>query len=68
MQTTKIDAIQFAVTATTARVTDEPGQLTTLLLLNDQGELAILPLGPADALALAADLLTSARRRFGRQS
>jgi hypothetical protein len=46
-------------------VTDPPGEPTTLTLSNDTNAIAI-PLGPAECLALASDLLLAARVRYGR--
>ena len=42
------------------------GATTTLTLYSADQALAELPLGPAEAVALASDLLLSARRRVGR--
>lgn len=50
-----------------ARVDDLPGQPAALVLLDRAGvPLGSLVLGPADALAVACDLLATARLRFGR--
>ena len=49
-----------------AQVLDPPGEPTTLVLYDAEGELVRLILGPADATALASDLLLSARARMGR--
>ncbi|MBM3573858.1 MAG: hypothetical protein FJX52_16100 [Alphaproteobacteria bacterium] len=49
-----------------AQVLDPPGEPTTLVLSGAEGELVRLILGPADAMALASDLLLSARARMGR--
>ena len=49
-----------------AKVLDPPGEPTTLVLSGAEGELVRLILGPADAMALASDLLLSARARMGR--
>ena len=49
-----------------AQVLDPPGEPTTLVLYDAEGELVRLILGPADAMALASDLLRSARARMGR--
>ena len=40
--------------------------VTALTLYRDDDALAAIPLGPAEAVRLASDLLLSARRRFGR--
>jgi hypothetical protein len=52
--------------ATRAIITDPPGEPSTLTLYRDDDALAAIPLGPADAVRLASDLLLAARRRFGR--
>jgi ethanolamine utilization microcompartment shell protein EutS len=52
--------------ATRAVVADPPGQPTTLTLYDDAGALGAIILGPGDAVALASDLLLTARLRFGR--
>jgi hypothetical protein len=52
--------------ATRAVVADPPGQPATLTLYNDRGALGSIVLGPADAVALASDLLLTARARLGR--
>jgi hypothetical protein len=57
-----------AVPATRAVVTDPPGEPTILTLYGEDGALAAIPLGPADAIALASDLLNAARRRMGRDN
>jgi hypothetical protein len=51
-----------------ARVLDPPGEPTTLILSGAEGDLVRMILGPADAMALASDLLLSARARMGRAS
>jgi hypothetical protein len=43
-----------------------PGQPTTLTLYYRDGALGSIVLGPADAVALASDLLLTARARLGR--
>jgi hypothetical protein len=52
--------------ATRAIVIEQAGEPVKLLLCADDAMLASLLLGPADAAALASDLLNSARRRLGR--
>lgn len=52
--------------ATRAVVADPPGEPATLTLYDDAGALGSIALGPADAVALASDLLLTARLRFGR--
>jgi hypothetical protein len=54
--------------AVRAVVTDPPGEPTTLALYVEGTEeaAATIILGPAQCVALASDLLNSARRRFGR--
>ena len=47
-------------------VSDPPGSPTTLTLYAADQALAELQLGPAEAVALASDLLLAARRRYGR--
>ena len=47
-------------------VSDPPGATTTLTLYTGDQALAALQLGPAEAVALASDLLLAARRRYGR--
>ena len=47
-------------------VSDPPGGTTTLTLYAADQTLAELQLGPSEAIALASDLLLSARRRYGR--
>src|SRR5262245_1633924 len=51
--------------ATRAVVSDPPGQPATLTLYGDSGALGSIALGPADAVALASDLLLTARARLG---
>jgi ethanolamine utilization microcompartment shell protein EutS len=45
---------------------DPPGQAATLTLYDDAGALGCIVLGPAEAVALASDLLLTARLRYGR--
>jgi ethanolamine utilization microcompartment shell protein EutS len=52
--------------ATRAVVADPPGQPATLTLYDDAGALGSVELGPAEAVALASDLLLTARLRYGR--
>jgi len=52
--------------ATRVMLVEVPGQPAKLLLCNDSAALASLIVSPADAIALASDLLLSARRRMGR--
>jgi hypothetical protein len=52
--------------ATRAMVIEQPGEPIKLALCDDASALASLPLGPADAIKLASDLLNAARRRMGR--
>ena len=47
-------------------VSDPPGASTMLTMCAGERALAQLPLGPAEAVALASDLLLAARRRYGR--
>jgi hypothetical protein len=54
------------IPATRAVVADAPGEPTTLTLYDESGGLAVIVLGPADAVRIASDLLNAARRRFGR--
>jgi hypothetical protein len=54
------------IPATRAMVIEQAGEPTKLVLTSDDGALASLVLGPADAIALASDLLNAARRRLGR--
>ncbi len=49
-------------------VSDPPGGSTTLTMYAADRALAQLPLGPAEAVALASDMLNAARRRYGRAS
>ena len=49
-----------------AVVSDPPGAPSILTLYTGDQALAELQLGPAEAVALASDLLLSARRRYGR--
>ena len=49
-------------------VSDPPGASTLLTLYTGDQALAELPLGPAEAVALASDMLNAARRRYGRAS
>ena len=51
-----------------AVVADPPGGSTTLTMYFADKALAELPLGPAEAVALASDMLNAARRRYGRAS
>ena len=48
------------------QVADPPGEPTTLALYGPAGALAAIVLGPAECIALASDLLASARVRMGR--
>jgi hypothetical protein len=48
--------------ATRAVVADPPGEPTTLTLYTDDGAVASITLGPADAVGIASDLLSAARR------
>ncbi len=50
------------------KVVDPPGASTMLTLYTGDQALAELPLGPAEAVALASDMLNAARRRYGRAS
>ena len=59
-------ALAAAPRATTAAVVDSPGEPTTLTLYGSAGAVAAIVLGPAECVALAADLLASARVRMGR--
>jgi hypothetical protein len=43
------------VVARRAVVADPPGQPTTLTLYDDEGALATIELGPADAICIASD-------------
>ena len=52
--------------ATRAVVADPPGHPATLILYDDRGALCSIMLGPAEAVALASDLLLTARARLGR--
>jgi hypothetical protein len=54
------------VSATRAVIADPPGEPTGLTLYSDNGPVASITLGPAECVALASDLLTAERRRFGR--
>jgi hypothetical protein len=47
-------------------VADPPGQPTTLTVCAVDGAVAAIGLGPSELVALAHDLLTAARRRYGR--
>ncbi len=49
-----------------AAISDPPGAPSMLTLYSADEALAELQLAPAEALALASDLLLSARRRCGR--
>ena len=49
-----------------AVISDPPGGVTTIALYSADNALAELQLGPAEAVALASDLLLSARARYGR--
>ena len=49
-------------------VSDPAGASTLLTLYTGDQALAELPLGPAEAVALASDMLNAARRRYGRSS
>ncbi len=49
-----------------AEISDPPGEAMTLTLFAGEKALAELQIGPAEAIALASDLLLSARRRYGR--
>ncbi len=51
-----------------AVVSDPPGAPSMLTLYTGDHALAELQLAPAEAVALASDLLLSARRRYGRPS
>jgi hypothetical protein len=52
--------------ATRATLIESGGEPLKLVLRSDDESLAVLTLGPADAVALASDLLNAARRRLGR--
>jgi hypothetical protein len=52
--------------ATRAIVVEQAGEPSVLTLYGEDGEPAAIPLGPADAMHLASDLLNAARRRLGR--
>jgi hypothetical protein len=52
--------------ATRAKLIESAGEPLKLVLRSDDESLAVLTLGPADAVALDADLLNGARRRLGR--
>jgi len=52
--------------ATRAIVSDPPGQPARLTLYDAEGALGSIALGPAEAVALASDLLLTARVRLGR--
>ena len=49
-------------------VSDPPGGSTTLTMYFADKALAELQIGPAEAVALASDMLNAARRRYGRAS
>lgn len=49
-----------------AVVSDPVGSSARLTLYGKDGALGSIELGPADAVALASDLLLTARLRFGR--
>ncbi len=49
-----------------AAISDPPGAMSMLTLYTGDQALATLELAPAEAVALASDLLLSARRRYGR--
>ncbi len=49
-----------------AVISDPPGSPSMLTLYSADQALAELQLAPAEAVALASDLLLSARRRYGR--
>jgi hypothetical protein len=57
-----------AIPVTRALILECAGEPTKLILLSGDTAIASLPLGPADAVALASDLLLAARRRMGRDS
>jgi hypothetical protein len=52
--------------STRAIVSDPPGQPATLTLYDSDGAIGSIVLGPADAVALASDLLLTARAGLGR--
>jgi hypothetical protein len=52
--------------ATRALLIEAAGEPIKLAQCSDDESLAVLTLGPADAVALASDLLNAARRRLGR--
>lgn len=63
---TPSNRIREAVCATRCIVTD-PGAITVTLYGDDTDQpLAVIRLGPADAVRLASDLLLPARRHLGR--
>jgi hypothetical protein len=47
-------------------VSDPPGQPAALTLHDSDGAIGSIVLGPADAVAVASDLLLTARARLGR--
>lgn len=52
--------------ATRVIVVDRPGDATAVELYRADQCVVTLQLGPVECVALAADLLNAARRRFGR--
>ena len=51
-----------------AVISDPPGSPSMLMLYTGDEALAEMQLGPAEAVALASDMLNAARRRYGRAS